>query len=145
MGLVGALLLGACATPAPPTDTEITLIRSPCLFQCPYYQVVIRGDGQVTYTGYSYVKVTGEQHATIPRSDVEHLLSLFDRAHFFQLQHAYRAQIYDIPTFVVRLKTQGREMEVQDYMGEQAGMPHDVAVIENEIDRVAGTQRWVRE
>lgn len=141
---IALILLCACATqmtPAP--DTQITLIRAPCLFQCPYYQLVISGDGEVTYTGYSYVKVTGEQHATIPRADVQHLLQLFDQAHFFTLKHAYRADITDMPTFVVRLRQNGREMEVQDYMGEQVGMPHDVAVIENEIDRVAGAARWV--
>ena len=146
IALMSALALGACETMAAPPSAKtvrITLSRSPCFGSCPDYTVTISGDGQVTYVGRRFVGVTGEQHANASPGDVARLLAMFDRAHFFDLNDRYRAQITDLPTYEVTLERAGQRKTVEDYAGESVAMPHAVREIEIEIDRVAGTSRWV--
>ncbi|MGE0742824.1 MAG: DUF6438 domain-containing protein [Hyphomonadaceae bacterium] len=145
-----AFALSACATPAPadpPPQAEapvaITLQRGVCFGFCPDYTVTISGDGTVRYEGRRFVNVRGAQTATIPRADVEALLARFDDIGFERLRDAYRAQVTDLPTYTVRLTRNGTTKSVVDYGGTGAGMPESVRALQDEIDRVAGTARWV--
>jgi hypothetical protein len=147
IGLLGTLAMSACA----PVDAsvpsagpvEITLTRTVCFGFCPAYTVSITGDGQVTYTGRSFVNVVGEQHATIAPEAVRGLLRRFDAVHFEALNDAYRANVTDLPTMTVSLTRNGHRKVVVDYGGLSAGMPEAVRDLQAEIDRVAGTSRWV--
>ncbi|MFZ2028691.1 MAG: DUF6438 domain-containing protein [Vitreimonas sp.] len=146
IGFIGAFVLSACTTDAAPSDTgpaTITLTRTVCFGFCPAYTVVISGDGQVTYTGRNFVNVTGEQHATISPEAVQGLLRRFDAAHFESLNDAYRSNVSDLPTYTIVLERNGRSKTVVDYAGLSAGMPQAVRELQDEIDRVAGTARWV--
>lgn len=136
----------ACApVEAAPNDqpVTITLTRTLCFGFCPDYTVTITGDGQVTYVGRHFVNVTGQQQATIPRADVERLLARFDAIGFERLRDEYRAEVTDLPTYTVTLTRNGRTKRVADYMGGAVGMPESVRDLQEEIDRVAGTARWV--
>ena len=150
--LCAAFALVACAPVAPAapegnpvtqTDVVISLVRSVCYGFCPSYTVAITGEGEVTYVGRGFVNVVGEQRATIPPADVARLLERFDAIGFDSLRDEYRAAITDIPTYTVALERNGRRKTVVDYGGQGVGMPHSVRVLEDEIDRVAGTARWV--
>jgi len=87
--------------------------------------------------------VRGAQTASIPRADVERLLTRFDAIGFDRLRNEYRAQVTDLPTTTIRLTRNGRTKSVLDYGGTGAGMPEAVRDLQDEIDRVAGTRRWV--
>lgn len=144
--LVGALAMSACAPVEAPADegpAMITLTRGVCFGFCPDYTVSISDDGQVTYVGRSFVNVVGEQHATIPIEDVRRLLARFDEIGFNDLQNEYRGHVTDLPTFTVTLERNGHRKTVVDYAGTSAGMPQAVRELEQEIDRVANTARWV--
>lgn len=143
LALVGALALASCATAAPPTAAEITLSRSVCFGFCPDYTVSITDAGEVTYVGRNFVNVVGEQHATVSREDAARLLARFDAIGFDRLRDAYRAEITDIPTYTVTLTRNGRAKTVVDYGGLSVGMPQSMRDLQDEIDRVAGTVRWV--
>ena len=142
-----AFALGACAAPgAPPPDTgpvRITLERGVCFGFCPDYTVSISGDGQVTYEGRRFVNVAGRQTATIPAADVQRLLARFDAVGFNNLRDEYRAQVTDLPTYIVTLERNGRTKRVLDYGGTGAGMPEAVRALQGEINRTANTARWV--
>jgi hypothetical protein len=141
-----AIALAACApVEAAPNDqpVAITLTRSMCFGFCPAYTVTITGDGRVTYVGHRFVNVVGQQQATIPRTDVQRLLARFDAIGFERLSDEYRAQVTDLPTYTITLTRNGRTKRVADYMGTAVGMPEGVRDLEDEIDRVAGTARWV--
>lgn len=144
---LAALVLAACApveaSPQSSGPVSITLTRTMCFGFCPDYSVTITGDGQVTYVGRGFVNVMGEQHATIPVSDVQALLSRFDAVNFEQLHDEYRANITDIPTQTITLERNGRRKTLVDYGGTAVGMPEAVNEIEAEIDRVAHTERWI--
>ncbi len=146
VALLCGLALAACvsATAAPvPADTRISMERTACFGACPIYTVTIMGDGQVTYNGRRFVRVTGDQHGTASLADVAHLVAMMDAAHFFNLPDEYRARVTDLPSQVITLQSGGRTKTVTDYGGEMIGMPHAVREIEAEIDRVANTAQWV--
>lgn len=146
-----ALTLAACATaPAPaqpsppPQDLRITLTRDVCFGFCPAYTVTIAGDGEVAYEGRAFVAVTGRQQGEVSRDEVAALLARFDAIGFDSLRDEYRAEVTDLPTFTLTLERNGRRKTVLDYGGSMAGMPDAVRALQDEVDRVAGTARWVR-
>lgn len=144
--LFGALALAACAPVANPvnqTPVLITLSRTACYGFCPVYSVSISGEGEVIYNGRGFVNVVGEQRARIEPGDVANLLARFDAIGFSNLRDAYRAQITDLPTYTITLERGGQRKSVLDYGGVGAGMPEAVRGLQDEIDRVAGTARWV--
>jgi hypothetical protein len=144
--LFGGLALASCApvdTAADQTPTTITLTRGVCFGTCPDYTVTIASDGEVTYVGRRFVNVVGEQHATVAAADVARLLTRFDDIGFTQLRDEYRAQVTDLPTYIIVHERNGQRKTVLDYGGVSAGMPRAVRDLQNEIDRVANTGRWV--
>jgi hypothetical protein len=146
LALAGALALSACAATAAPVNegaAMITLTRGVCFGFCPDYTVSISDEGQVTYVGRRFVNVVGEQHATIPVEDVRRLLVRFDEIGFNNLRDEYRGRVTDLPTYTVTLERNGHRKTVLDYAGTSAGMPQAVRELEQEIDRVANTARWV--
>lgn len=146
IGFLGVFALNACTTEAAPANSSpatITLTRTVCFGFCPAYTVTIASDGQVTYVGRRFVNVIGEQRASISPEAVQGLLRRFDAAHFESLNDAYRANVTDLPTYTIVLERDGRRKTVVDYGGLGAGMPQVVHDLQDEIDRVAGTARWV--
>ena len=131
----------------PPTpandDFEITLERGACFFNCPIYSVTIAADGGVTYVGTNFVRVSGEQHATIPRAEVTRLAALVERARFFDLKDNYQGQMTDRASERITVRRHGRTKSVREYVGEEAGMPHAVTELELAIDHAAHTEQWV--
>ena len=147
VGLIGAVAMAACAPVDAPAQSGgpvvITLTRTVCFGFCPAYTLSITGDGQVTYVGRNFVNVMGEQHTTISREAVQGLLSRFDAVRFESLRDEYRARVTDLPTYTVVLERNGVRKSVADYGGLSAGMPETVRDLQNEIDRVAGSSRWI--
>jgi hypothetical protein len=119
------------------------MTRTVCFGFCPAYTVSITGEGEVNYEGRSFVNVVGRQSATIPRADVARLVEQFDEIGFNSLRDEYRANVSDMPTFTVVIERDGGRKHVIDYGGLSAGMPESVRALQDEIDRVAGTARWV--
>lgn len=148
IALVGGLMMTACAPVAAPGPgasgpVTITLTRGVCFGFCPDYTVRIDQDGAVSYEGRRFVNVIGAQRAQIPVTDVARLIARFDAVNFTSLRDEYRAQVTDLPTYTLTLERGGVRKRVLDYGGLSAGLPEAVRALENEVDRVAGTARWV--
>lgn len=147
--MFAALALIAACAPMPPNEpgssgpATITLNRTLCFGFCPDYTVSINQDGLVSYEGRRFVNVTGAQTAQIPAADAQALLARFDAINFNALRDEYRAQISDMPTYTLTLVRNGRTKTVVDCGGPGAGMPESVRQLQDEVDRVAGTARWV--
>jgi hypothetical protein len=125
----------------------ITFDRGECFGECPAYRVSIDGQGKVVFRaseGVNWVLVPGRHGARIAPSAVDALVEKFRRVRFFDLADEYRYGITDAPIQTLTIDTGHGRKRVVDHVGTQAGMPRAVSDLEDEIDRVAGTARWVR-
>lgn len=123
---------------------RITLSRTLCYGTCPDYSVEIHGDGTVIYTGNRFVAVTGVQKSRISMDAVRELVDLFHKADYFSLRDAYAATVTDNPTFYTSISFDGKTKKVRNYVGWEVGIPQGVTNIEEAIDRVADTYKWIK-
>lgn len=124
-------------------EFQITLERSSCYGMCPDYAVTISGNGEVKYEGRYYTLVEGKQNYIIPRTAVLDLLNDFQKADFWSLKDKYESGVTDSPTYTVTFDNGKQKKTIADYEGLEIGMPHVVHDLENKIDKITDTERWV--
>lgn len=146
---------------APLSDVEITLERSACFGRCPDYRVSITGVGKVRFStremdfpgtaaevhrmfNGNNVLWSGTHETTIESRAVATLVQRFRSAHFMGLKSDYTAGVTDSPTYRLTLRIGNTTKQVTDYVGEWVGMPGSVSALEDNVDTVAQTARWVR-
>lgn len=165
--VASSLMVGSCTKagddfpPVDPAKVRITLERSACYGTCPDYKVTIYGDGRVSFTTGTEptgrvlgshrqfavsqgVLLPGTHEDRIAPEAVAALVEKFRAAGFFRLKSEYQAGVTDNPTYVLSFDTGRKSMTVLDYVGREAGMPEAVTDLENAVDALAGTDRWVR-
>ncbi|HEY3458643.1 MAG TPA: DUF6438 domain-containing protein [Bryobacteraceae bacterium] len=120
------------------------LKRTTCFGPCPSYSVEVRGNGEVEFNGESNVLITGRHHSQIPKEAVLNLVSAYRRASYFSLNDRYRYLVTDNPTYTTWIEFDGRKKSVMDYVGLRAGMPEAVQDLERTLDKIAGTEKWVK-
>ena len=145
---------------ATPTDIEITLQRSACFGTCPDYRVTINGNGKIHFSTseMNFVGTAAEVHrmfngqnvlwagaheANVSPQVVADLIERFRSSHFMGMKPEYVAGVTDNPTYALTLRVGKVTKRVVDYVGKEAGMPASVTALENAVDEVAGTNRWV--
>jgi hypothetical protein len=144
----------------PPVDyasLRVELSRSSCFGDCPAYAVSIDGTGKVIFSpgdrpdreslpasANRDLNAALHRESRIDRATLDALIDRFRAARFFGLERSYEYGVTDQPTYVLRFSTGGQVMEVSDYVGEPAGMPHIVTELEDAVDAAAGTARWVK-
>ncbi len=161
--LLGALLAGlGCMrssgsagsgrdAPEPaPADTVVTLERTICFGTCPSYTVAILEDGTVRYQGRRFVATEGAATAEISPDSLARLVDAFRAIDYFALRSSYvsgdpcEGQWTDLPTAVTSLRLDGRRKQVTHYHGCRGFEKKEaLTALENKIDAVAGTARWV--
>lgn len=145
---------------APLKDVEIALERGSCFGSCPDYRVSIQGDGRVRFTseGSDFPGTPAEEHrtfgggvlwpgihdASVDPQAVAQLLGKFRDAHFMGLRAAYISDITDNATHVLTMRVGRVTKRVTTYLGRTVGMPASVTALEDAIDELARTDRWVR-
>ncbi len=124
-------------------ELSISLERQPCLGKCPAYTVTISGGGAVTFEGKSHVAETGTQTATIPAEKVTRLRQMLTDANFDQMSDCYcERKVTDLPTAIITVTVDGKTKTVKHYMGDPSAPPA-LEALEDSIDAIAGTQRWI--
>jgi ankyrin repeat protein len=121
----------------------MTLSRSGCYGTCPAYNLEIRGDGTVIYEGTGFVVVAGEHRDHLSQEQVELLMDAFRKADYFSLKDEYRYMVTDCPTYTTSFQVDRVKKSVTDYVGEELGMPEAVTELEQTIDQLAGTTKWI--
>jgi len=132
-----------------PENLVITLERTRCFGTCPAYTVSIDAKGHVTYQGKDFVRVKERATATIPVTEVAALLVTIERIGFDDLRASYTqicradgtacSTVTDLPTTFVSVTRAGRTKRVEDYVG----APEALRALEHDIDKAAGTRRWI--
>jgi|ERR1700722_13823007 hypothetical protein len=124
-------------------SVRITLQRTACRGLCPAYKLTIFGDGRVLYSG-NTVDYGGEYHGRVSREVVRQVVDLFRSADYFNLFDKY-GKAYDTSDFITSISFDGHSKTVVDEIGSYDGMPDVVSNVEEGIDRLAGSQVWVKE
>ena len=146
--LITLTLEGTYAALAQQQEPLITLRRTACYGKCPVYSLEIFADGFIRYVGIDFVQYTGEHRAVVPQETVENLVADFLKADYFAFQNRYDSQkdskgrIWtwtDLPTVITSLRVGTMTKSVQDY----AFAPRRLIKLEDEIDRIANTKRWI--
>jgi Domain of unknown function (DUF6438) len=127
------------ALQAAPEPIRITLERTACYGACPVYSVVILGDGTVTYTGRTNVRVAGVKTKTIPAETVRDLAHYIESAGFFEMKDEYSALVTDLPTTYVTVTLGRRTKKIKDYFGAPAALKE----IEARIDQIAAARGYI--
>ena len=138
--------LPAAHIPPPPLGPDshivISLQRSGCYGTCPSYGVWISSDG-ITFDGRHFVVASGKHKSPINAEKVRTLAQKILAADFYSMDDCYRAGVTDNPTYQLSISIDGREKRVQDYVGAWVGMPAVIEELEDEVDRVSESARWV--
>ena len=137
-----ALLFGPAASFPPPksiNNVVITLERTVCFGSCPDYSLIVYGNGTLIYEGRNFVEVTGLQSSNISQEHVQELVRAFYAIGYFSLQDEYSAPVTDLPTTSTSISIDGRYKQVVNY----SGAPEQLIELENMIDDVAKSKRWV--
>jgi hypothetical protein len=130
--------------PEVPLDkVEISLARSGCYGTCPSYSVDVHGDGRVVYNGSGYVVVEGRHEFRIPVDDVARLVESLRAKDLWSLRPRYTAGVTDNPTYILSLRVGEQTHQLEDYVGQWAGMPSTVSDFEEEVDKVAHANHWL--
>ena len=122
---------------------SIQLSRSQCYGSCPSYVVTLRGEGSVSFHGEAFVSIPGDHSAQIPIQSFVALLDQFRAGNFLAFRNSYRTGWTDLPTYCLSVKIGNQVKVVKDYGGEWMGMPAAVTELEDAVDRVSGSARWV--
>ena len=126
----------------PDSKVAISLERSGCYGTCASYSVKVSTDG-ILFNGGGYVVAHGEHTDTVDTDAVRKLAKSFVAADFYSMDSRYTASVTDCPTYVLSIVIDGSSKEVMDYMGSWVGMPAVITTLEEEVDSLARTQRWI--
>lgn len=122
---------------------KIGLVRTGCFGTCAAYRVTVQGDGTVVYDSGQNTLVPGHHVTHIAPDKVRDLFAAFQKADFFWLHDAYVSEVTDLPSYALMLSFDGHRKGVQDYAGTIVHMPPEVTALENQVDAVAGTHKWL--
>lgn len=124
------------------SDISISLERSGCFGSCPSYSVRIHGN-EAVFEGSGYVVASGRHTARIDTAAVRTLAARFIAADFYSMRPEYIAGVTDNPTYVVGISIDGHRAQVTDYVGQWVGMPAVIHDLEEAVDQLADTRRWI--
>ena len=68
----------------------------------------------------------------------------FRSADYFSLEDKYIAGVTDNPTYITSIAFDTFHKSVVDYVGEYEGMPDAVRELEETIDQIVGSEKWIR-
>jgi hypothetical protein len=122
-------------------DVTISLERTPCFGFCPDYTVAVFGNGTVVYEGRNFVAVEGVQKGQITQDDVRDLVDEFYSTGFFNMRDRYEQSVTDLPSQTTTITIDGNTKSVYRYGSE----PERLAMLEDRIDEIAQTEKWVKE
>lgn len=132
----------AAPTVRPNSKVAITLARTGCFGSCPSYSVTVSTEG-IVFDGGGFVIAAGKHTDNVNADEVRNLAKRFVAADFYSMAATYRASVTDNPTYVLTIAIDGHKKEVQDYVGQWEGMPAVITELEDEVDTLGRTQRWI--
>ncbi len=126
----------------PDSKVTISLERTGCFGSCPSYTVTVSTNG-IVFDGGDYVVASGRHIDTVDVDEVRKLAQNFVAADFYSMDASYTASVTDCPTYSLSITIDGHPTGVDDYVGSKVGMPEIITELEDEVDALARTDRWI--
>jgi acetamidase/formamidase len=134
------------------SDDSITLERTACFGSCPIYKLAIASDGTITFVGERFTKTQGIATGRISASDFRRLVAEFEKIDYFSLPSDFSPgtkvcpqMVTDMPSAITSIRLKGKSKTVSHYYGcGDSGVLPKLTALENKIDEVAGTQKWIK-
>jgi hypothetical protein len=132
-------------------SVKITLQRTSCLGSCPAYAVEIR-DGVVQYRGGYGTAIQGEHKGEITRLELQQLIDEFRRADYMNPRSQFGGKdvdsavviaVMDAPLHTISVSIDGAANSLKTYPDTDRFAPTTFLVLENSIDRLGHTAKWV--
>jgi hypothetical protein len=149
-----------------PSDTFITLERTPCYGNCPRYTLAITSDGTVIFGGFYFVKDNNNGgwkrsdviKSHITQEQVRQLITEFEKTNYFSLQDSYGiakdgcpSVRTDNPSAFTSIRLNGRKKSIYHYLGcrysddhDNSSYPKELTTLENRIDEIVNTKQWMK-
>jgi hypothetical protein len=127
----------------PDSKVDITLSRSMCYGRCPVYRVSVGTKG-IVFDGEEFVTAKGRNTDTVDPNAVRALAKKFVAADFYSMRDEYRASVTDNSTYTLSISIDGHKKQVVDYVGQWVGMPAAIVELEDDVDALAHTERWIK-
>lgn len=130
----------------PPAITKdskiaITLLQWTCDGSCPLHSVTVSTDG-IVFEGFN-VAARGRHTDKIDNDAVIALAKRLVAADFYSMEGDYRYRGWTTLSSSLSIKIDGHTKSVRDYEGRWVGMPSVIVELEDEVDAVARTERWI--
>jgi hypothetical protein len=130
----------------PPVITKnskvaITLLQWTCDGLCPLHSVTVSTDG-IVFEGFN-VAARGRHTDKIDNDAVIALAKRLVAADFYSMEDDYRYRGWDTLSSSLSITIDGHRKRVRDYQGQWVGMPSVIVELEDEVDAVARTERWI--
>lgn len=131
------------------------------------YKVEIQPDGKVVFEGTEYTKTKGKTESKLEKEKMEQLLTEIETSDFFSLDSAYSYKSKNCASALthydwvkIHIKLNGQEKTIDHDLGcfdisyaelrEETNrkdkiFPQKLYKLENKIDEIVGTKRWVGE
>lgn len=126
----------------PQSKIAIVLERTACFGTCPAYKLTISNDG-IVFEGHAYVAAGGRHVAKVDLDALRALAEEFVAADFYSMEESYQAGVTDNPTYVLSISVDGYSKGVLDYVGSWVGMPSVISELEEKVDNLAQTRKWI--
>lgn len=85
-------------------EAFVRLERTECFGTCPVYEVVIKGDRSLVYTGKAFAKPKGNLTASISEEDWKALQEAIAESAYFSLEDEYDGPISDVPSAITEVR-----------------------------------------
>ena len=131
---------GPTVTPAEYQDLRVVLDRTMCFGSCPDYTLTIEGNGEVTFEGRHYTRVTGTAKGTVDEAQIAEIVREIQRADFFALDDDYSVQVTDNPTYTLIVQMGGKTKKVSSY----AAGPLKLYILHRRIDQIVNSRQWIK-
>ncbi len=139
-------------------ELSLTMKRTACLGHCPVYELNIKPDGKVIFEGIQDTKVKGKTESNLSKEKTNQLISEIENAGFFLLKDFYDKGsgncptiATDNPTVTLSIKFNEKGKVITHYLGcieeplKMEIFPQKLYNLENKIDQIVETKRWIRE
>jgi hypothetical protein len=121
----------------------ISFHQSAGYFPTPIYTVTLTNE-RVVFQGDGSVVAHGRHVAPISQSAIYALAEKFIKAEFFSAEDQYGVDVSDTSSREITISIDGASKKVVDWCGVFCGMSQAVQDLEDRVNAVAQTARWIR-